>query len=67
MEPLLTASVGFEITLTVVVPVPMQPEELVVTVYVIFVVGVATGFAQFVHDKPTAGDQLNAAPEAMFS
>ena len=64
---LLANAVGFWRTFTVVVPVPMQPEELVVTVYVVFVVGVATGFAQFVHDKPTAGDQLNVAPEATLS
>ena len=67
MEPLLIVSVGFEITFTVVVPVPMQPEVLVVTVYVVFVVGVATGFAQFVHDKLTAGDQLNVPPERILS
>ena len=56
-EPALTVGNEFTVTVTLAVlehPLPLVP----VTVYVVVTVGLATGLAQVLQDKPVDGDQL---------
>jgi hypothetical protein len=56
---LLAVTFGRLFTVTVTVAVLLQPLAFVpVTVYVVVVVGLATGLAQLLHDKPVDGDHV---------
>ena len=52
-------SVGNGLTLTSIVPVPLQPKEIPSMTYVVFIVGVALTFDPTVTFNPSEGFQLN--------
>ena len=60
----MTAGIGFTVKITLAVPV--QPDEVPVTVYVVLITGLATTTAPPVEFNPLTGDHRYAeAPEAV--
>jgi hypothetical protein len=54
----LTLRTGIAFTVTLTVPVALQPKaEVPVTVYVVVALGVATGLAHVVQESAVLGDQ----------